>query len=83
MEDAGVSTLHIASAGFIVGRSLPGTVSMLVSVFPDKARSFEYRPPVRSPHDAACQRRQSGSCPLTYRRVSAFACSLTSLVCKD
>ena len=48
MEDAGVSTLHIASADLIVGQSLPGTVSRLVSVFPDKARSFEYRPPVRS-----------------------------------
>jgi hypothetical protein len=48
MEDVGVSTLHISSADLIVRRSLPETVSMLVSVFPDKARSFEYGPPVRS-----------------------------------
>jgi hypothetical protein len=48
LEDAGTPTLHIASAGLKVRRSLPGTVSMLVSIFPDMARSFAYRPPVRS-----------------------------------
>jgi hypothetical protein len=48
MGDAGALTLHIAPMGLIVEQSLPGTVSMLASVFFDKERSFEYRCSVRS-----------------------------------
>jgi hypothetical protein len=40
--------LHIETVGLISGQTLPEHVSLLVSIFSNKERSFEYRYPVLS-----------------------------------